>query len=268
MSYLLQQITKGVQDEWPKALLGLIVPASQYCWKFWNDHRGETRKKVLRERIASLAQLRQAPFDDNPEAARVKQDVENDYAAAVKELAELGYPKPQLAPPSQGQQRVRGWLLLYAPKRAIAWIPHTLFFISLTITVLGTIGMFASLDEGELSSGLLGLALMAAVTLLFRAWAVRSNRNGVTKSRPSRHAHRWMPTLLVGTALFLEVFFVIGSSLDDSENLSYSAFQMNLGEILGGSAFFLSVALVGWIWRRRITRRAESQAIDTHGRTS
>ena len=275
MSNLTQQVSKALQDEWPKALIGLIVPAGQYCWKFWSDHRVENRKRVLRERIASLDDLRHVQFGSNPEEAKVKQDAEDDYAAAVRELSEICHPQtqPVLAssdphqpvPLVRGQRSIRRWLLLYAPKRAIAWIPHTLYFIALTITVLVLIGLAGSLSDGSLDSdalwGLLfAIALWIAITPLFRVWAVRANGNVVPAAEPSRFSRRWVATLIVATALFLEVFFVIGSALDDNEELSYDAFQRNIGQILGGSAFFLAVALVGWIWRRRIGRRLNSGA--------
>ena len=146
----------------------------------------------------------------------------------------------------------------------MAWIPHTLYFISLSITILGAVGALASLRGTDLGADgllgvLVGVAVWILITLLFRAWAVRANRNSVPPGEPAPRPRRRIATFVVAAALALEFFFVWGSASDDNGDFSFGTFQMNLGEILGGSAFFLAVALLGWIWRRRITRRASSQ---------
>jgi hypothetical protein len=149
---------------------------------------------------------------------------------------------------------VQRWFLLYAPKRPIAWIPHTLFFIFLTITIFGCIGLLSEPSDPEIWYGILGLAVFVAIMLLFRAWAVRLERGAPVTQEPPSPRRRWIATVILVTALTLEVFFVFGSMLDDHDEPSFSTLQMNLTQILGGSAFFLAVALLGWMWRRRLAR--------------
>jgi hypothetical protein len=282
MPNLLHQFLKVANDDWPKVLLGLVVPACQYGWKTWKENHVESKKKTLQQRIATLAQQRIAPFDDNPAAARLKQDLDTEYVAALKEYDALCHAQSQQAPAmalamaasadvtssvsstissldaatavAKDKHWVRRWLLLYAPKRAIAWIPHTLFFISLTITIFAPIGIFTDMDSSEVWVGLFGVAFYLVLTIAFRAWAVRLNRGAVESHGPAQHPRLWVATLIITMALVFEFFFLLGMTLDDSDEINYTTFQSNLSQILGGSAFFLAVALIAWLWRRRIAR--------------
>ena len=172
----LEQIVKTIEDDWPKALLGLAVPAIQYCWKFSQERHIENRKKTLRDRITNLAQFRQSQFDDSLPAARIRQDADTEYASAIAELDEISSSRREAvvagSPPNHWFRR---WLLLYIPRRRIAWIPHTLFFITLTITLFGLLGMLMDLNDPEIGAGLLGLGLFLALALLFRKWAIRAD---------------------------------------------------------------------------------------------
>ncbi len=285
MSNIWQQFLKTAHDDWPKILLGLVVPACQYGWKTWKEGHVSTKKKALQQRIATLAEQRTAPLDDNPVAARLKQDLDAEYIAALKEYDALCQPQPHQVPaaalavaasaetpsahsspilysaetPSSPAQknRFRDWFLLYAPKRPIAWIPHTLFFISLTITIFAPIGIFAdSTDSSEIWIGLLGVSFYLLLTIAFRAWAIRLNRGAPVLTGPRPHPRRWIATTVIITSLIVEFFFVLGSSLNDNDEMSAGTFQSNLDQILWGSAVFFAIAAVGWFYRRRMTRPA------------
>jgi hypothetical protein len=98
MQQQFQHFFAVIENEWPKALIGSVIPISQYAWKLWNDRQIEARKKVLRERISDLAQFLQVPLPDAPDAAKVRRDAETEYSDAVAKLAELcGHEKKTVA---------------------------------------------------------------------------------------------------------------------------------------------------------------------------
>ncbi len=79
-----------IQNEWPKALLGAVIPAAtQFGWKLWKDRQVETKKNLLREKIRDLAQFLQVPLPDAPDAAKLKSDAAKEYAEAVARLAQI-----------------------------------------------------------------------------------------------------------------------------------------------------------------------------------
>ena len=257
MSKLFEQMVKAIEDGWPKALLGLIVPAAQFGWRLWQERQIEHRKKTLRDRITGLSQFRQAHFDDSPQAAQIKQDADQEYALAIAELAEISSSQQQAVsanlPPSHWLRR---WLLLYIPRRRMAWIPHTLFFITLTTTLMGLLGVLIDFNDPETGAALLGLAMFFAFALLFRKWAIRANEGpGRVSAEHSRRRHTWIPTTVIVSAIVIGCFALVGFSTDDSsDDISLQVLANNLVPAIITSGVFAIIATAAWVWRRRWSR--------------
>ena len=54
MSKLIEHILKAIQDDLPKALIGLLIPAGKYGWKLWQDLTASKGIGLCQRRIDSM----------------------------------------------------------------------------------------------------------------------------------------------------------------------------------------------------------------------
>src|SRR5262249_53400306 len=145
------------------------------AWKFLREHRDESKKRVLRGKVKELAEFLHAALPATG-AERIKNDAEHEYAETISKLSDICDAKKRSTPvPVSSRNWIQRCFLLYVPQRPLAWIPQTIFFIFLSFTVLGFIGVAADPHDPDIGSGILGLSIFAALTALIRFWAVRAN---------------------------------------------------------------------------------------------
>ncbi len=259
-----------------------MIPATQFGWKLWKDRQVETKKKLLREKIRDLAQFLQVPLPDAPDAAKLKSDAAKEYAEAVARLAQItaldkkaapaiasgadkgdtaGVAVPvgitaveikPAAPPPPARNWIQRWFLLYVPKRPLAWIPQTFYFVVLSVTVFGAIGILSQPKDPELASGILGLVMFFGIALLFRLWAVRANLDPSERGAQSKRSRRWVPVTVTIAGIVYELAFFVGISTDEHDNLSFAAMRQNLVAIVVSSLVVGIIVFVAWYrWRRR-----------------
>ncbi|MGA2741562.1 MAG: hypothetical protein ABSG65_29510 [Bryobacteraceae bacterium] len=255
MSKLVEQAIKGIQDEWPKALLGLTVPAAQYLWRLLHDRQLESRKQTLRARIVSLAEFRRGLVADRPEAATLAEEADREYSLAVEKLAAISAPiKAHTAASGAADSAFRRWFLFYTP-RGLAWIPHTLYFVFLSIDVVGLIGVLSEVGSPDFSDGLIGIAVFILFTLLLRFWAARASSRSRQPDGPGDKSHGRIGVIVIIAAALLDLFFLLGISLDDKDDVSLTTLKDNEVSATVAIAFLLALAFGTWYRRRAIRRR-------------
>ena len=133
MLKLLHQILTTIQNELPKALFGAVIPVSQYCWKLWKDRKGETKKRLLREKINDLARFRQVVLPDTPETVIIKNDTEKEYREAIAELAKIS--------DKEATDELAEISVPSSKNRVLRWFLQTTYFISyIAVSVAIVIG--------------------------------------------------------------------------------------------------------------------------------
>lgn len=262
----LRSVLHKVREFLPAGGLGgLLVPVIQFLWKMYRERAPEQRKRALRQEVTELQKFLESIkyAEDSPETEASRLVAQKELAGklaaiaalsghpatAVPKSAELPIspPTPVLAPgaplaaPATLASRqanadwFRRWFLLYSPSRAFAWVPHALFFVSLTSLVLTIPVALSGIghDPALATAPLVWLGL----TLLFRAWAAYFESSGQSAVLrwfllyPPRRAIGWLPRVgfficLLGTVSVMFVIPEIGisESLRDSESASTLAF--------------------------------------------
>ncbi|HMF92604.1 MAG TPA: hypothetical protein VKL40_18315 [Candidatus Angelobacter sp.] len=255
MATLTQQAITALRDEWPKALLGLIVPLAQFVWKLRKDRQADNRKDALREKIAKLALFLKTDFDASPEAAKVKEAAEQEYSAALLELAKLSDTAHRVtAVPAMPNNILRRWFLLYVPRTPLAWLPQSLFFLLAAFLTLATWGMLTDLSDPELDSTIIGLCIFAAVALGLRAWAVRANQ-AHPEGKP---VPTWIPIALIVSAGLIEFFGFVGSALGKNDEFSMSELRENWAVVALITVLMSAIVIGAIYWMRRSRARPPS----------
>lgn len=148
------------------------------------------------------------------------------WAAALDRIAREGGVRPRRSWP-------RRLLLLYAPTRAIAWVPHVLFLFS----VFGCMVSLLMLASGDPEAGFAAL-VYAVMLALFWPWAwsldyvpgaAREPRAGTTRpaDRPKRTAEYWLALALCIAAGTAMVSCAIGAFIGDEDEFTWEALAGN-----------------------------------------
>jgi hypothetical protein len=189
---------KVLTDNVPKIAAGLVVPLAQLLWKIMREQRYEQRKADLRSQIAQLKNQRDSliGIPATPATQAALADLEAELSAALDKLAGLAAVKSvaQAAPP-ENRGFFGNWLLLYVPSGFKAWCVHVLFFVTLSITIFGTIGAVSdwSGDSDDLG-GLVVIGLFIVIVLALRNVARKLDRTRRTMVVGDRNQGRAEPT--------------------------------------------------------------------------
>lgn len=257
MPHLLEQISKAAEEQWPKALFGLAVPAVQFSWKTWHDRQAVTRVAALRSKLADLAAFLQAQLGSSPSAEAVRRNAQQEYDAALAELASLCQaPQPQppqtqqskststsfradetgswrieelkpvAAPSSLPANRLRRIFLLYTPRSIKGWIAHSLYYIFLALTLIVMGAVLANIRDPEAIFAAFGGSFYGIIAFALWRWAMRIADPRRRAASPKRS---WIPTTLIWIGGICLVSLVIGIGMDKQGQFTLSEFRDDLG---------------------------------------
>lgn len=159
----------------------LVLSARDYFKERAGDHRRAKHLQYVHELAGTLANLDGVSVASQPEIVRMRGAIVREVGL-VHERVQRTYPLPVDLSPLTVPARTR-WqrlLLLYWPKRKLAWLPQLLYYyfcFCLLVVPLAS----AELGAGEV----VGVwALLAAVTLGLRFWAAITEYTGRPTARP------------------------------------------------------------------------------------
>lgn len=175
-----EQIWTKIIEEFPKALFALVIPLGQFLWKRYKEGGGESRKRLLRLKIADLNNQRDslARVSGVPNADRVLRDLDLELQA----------------------------------------IFHSLFYLTLAAVLLGLLGVLAAWDGSESPYALLGFAMFLLVAFGFRWIALRLSRGQAPSVvAGERRPLKWrgFPTLVFWLALLIIPFLWLNAAEDE-----------------------------------------------------
>lgn len=278
-----EQILKTAQDEWPKALIGLAVPASQFAWTYCNGRRLERRQSDLRKKISELDQFLHAKLPNNSQGERIRSDAQSEYEKSVAELALLSHVRPieesgalpapaateagaAAAQPTQAASvpetaarpsQIRNILRLYAPTSVKGWIVQCLYFLFLATSLLVGFATAMEIDGSDFGPMVGAFAFYAVPTFGFWYWSGRILRTKMVAATAPKAKGKsaWLPITLIVISAIMEYGVIMGCALDDQDNFSADALKANWGGLLGGSIFFGAAIVLCVLWKRRIRSR-------------
>jgi hypothetical protein len=131
----------------------------------------------LRAQIADLSKQR-ASFDElpaTPERETAVRDLESELEVAVRELAAVT--TSTLRRPGYHSPATR-WLLLYAPTSPAGWVIHVLFFLNLSVVIVGGASVVSGWsDAADPATDLVAMSLFLIPALGIRWVAVRFDQD-------------------------------------------------------------------------------------------
>lgn len=278
-----QQILKSAQDEWPKALIGLLVPATQFAWSYCNGRRGKKRQSDLRKKISELDQFLHSTLPNTLEGQRIRSDAQAEYDKDVAELFLLSHAQPveshRLPVPAYTEEtgaaqrptqativpesasRLRSILRFYAPTSIKGWIVQSFYFLFLAISLL--VGLAAMTDFSDFGVMATVFAFYAAITFGFWYWSGRvlSVQMFGSADRKASGKSAWLPITLIAISAIMECCVIMACTLGDQNQFSLDTIKANWGGLLGCSVFFGAVIVLCTLWKRRIRSRAVTPSI-------
>ena len=249
-------IGEKFEEEVPKALLGLAVPIGQYAWAKYQARNVESRKKALRQEIATLTAQREAmeKVAMLPQGETVLRELNEELDAKLIELSSAGSIAQRRVERKAGEvSPVAKWLLAYTPVGRGQWALHILFYLCLSLAIFTVIGLSAGREgDDDWPLDLTSVLVWIAPAAVFAVWANRLRDRMRGKSVPSLRPGQRVSAVLFWIAVVLLPLMWIGMLTDDDYDGIGEAFNANWPMAVGWT-----VALVGWaIVARRSWRRA------------
>jgi hypothetical protein len=244
-------------EELPKALLGLLVPLAQFIWKKIKEGGVREKKRSLRERIVQLSAQRESlgKVSGLPDGARILQDLDSELQATLAELAAMGISGAGQRSddgaggeirrePSQRPALAR-WFLAYTPSGAKAWIVHSLFFVSLSLVLIGIVTTVVE-AAGEEDWGPLWFVVIFLIPTLFLRWfALWLERPRSSADNPK---WSWIPMALFWFVVVLIPIEWMLSAGGEDLDFSIEQLQREWPRAAYHTVFFLLVAICAYGW--------------------
>jgi len=250
----LEQIEKAVQEQLPRALVTVLIPAGHFAWKKWQEGQAASRVAVLRKDITELGQFLQTPIGESPSAIAIRQSTQQQYDKALNQLAELCRP-PHVKIPEQPVARslLRRVFLLYTPRSGKGWLAHSLYYLFLALMVLGTFGALAAGDISEaLGAALAVIGVYGLPAFFIWRWADRMARPATAQEPVPQRRSAWAPVTLIWIAALAEFSTLVNLSTDNQDDFSLAVFRQNIGWVLFATAACVAVIFLCIRWRQRL----------------
>lgn len=242
-----------ILDEFPKALIGLLIPLAKFLWTRYRETDVAHKRKILRTRIADLTQQREtlSKVAAVADVTALLLETDNELQAAISQLATSGV---SFVPRTQAQRPVLvRWLLAYTPSGGLAWVIHSLFYMNLAFVGLGLLGLLGSWSDPDLIYGLFGCVILLIPAFFLRYVALRldakSRRNGsASPSGSAGSTMRILPLGLFCLSIFGLIALWVGAAVDENDEISLATLQENLLLAVLSSGFVLLFAFstLGW----------------------
>jgi hypothetical protein len=242
------------------SVVGIFFKIFDTLRKWLQERSREDRQRKLRERIVSLLTFLKASEEGMSSRGHSAQAFESN-ASAREELEALYLQLSKICePPSRPDAQpvptgLRKWLLLFAPTHVSAWVPRTIFYLSILFWFLG---LYTELDSEELQPGyflLLGfiplLGVWAAVTDLpsFPPPGVGRLRRWLLLYIPFRKRALWAHVVFWFFTFFLLPALIVDIGTDSGDySFSLLRFAEDLSRTLGMLPFVVlgAIAAHGW----------------------